>query len=142
MLEDLGEPDIVNSVDRLSRSFLLLRLLLRDLLWLVQSDAAGPTGLLLRNRWLASLSQVLLDELVKVVQILLDLDLLVNLDGLFKAFLDLLCSLSALNELLYAHRWPVLLWFLVQQRLIIHVGLDGCLIQHVLSSRITSFCLS
>lgn len=43
-----------------------------------------------------------LDELVKVVQVLLDLDLLVNLDGLFKAFLDLLCSLSALNELLYA----------------------------------------
>jgi len=103
LVEDLGESNIVNSIDRLSRSFLFLRPLLWDLLWLVQSDAPGPTGLLLRNRWLASLSQVPLDELVKVVQILLDLDLLVNLDGLFKAFLDLLCSLSALDELLYAH---------------------------------------
>ena len=44
-----------------------------------------------------------LDELVKVVQILLDLELLVDLNGLFKAFLDLLCSLSALDELLNTH---------------------------------------
>lgn len=141
-MEDLRESNIINSIDRLSRSFLLLRPLLWDLLWLVQSDATGPTGLLLGNCWLASLSQVPLDELVKVVQILLDLDLLVNLDGLLKAFLYLLCPLSARNELLYAHRWPILLWFLVQQRLIIHVGLNRCLIQHILSSRITSFCVS
>jgi|TARA_B110000285_G_scaffold229549_1_gene294465 hypothetical protein len=83
-----------------------------------------------------------LDELVKVVQILLDLDLLINLNGLFQAFLNLLCSLSTLNELLYPRCWPVLLWFLVQQCLIVDVGFDGCLIQHILSSRITSFCMS
>lgn len=85
---------------------------------------------------------MLLDELVKVVQILLDLDLLVNLDGLFQAFLDLFCSLSTLNELVNARCWPVLLWFLVQQRLIIDVRFEGCLIQHVLCSRITWFCMS
>lgn len=85
---------------------------------------------------------MLLDELVKVVQILLDLDLLVNLDGLFQAFLDLFCSLSTLNELVNARCWPILLWFLVEQCLIIDVGFEGCLIQHVLCSRITWFCMS
>lgn len=141
LVEDLRESNIVNSMGRLSRSFRFLRPLLWEPLWLVQSDATGPTGLLLRDCWLASLSQVLLDELVKVVQILLDLDLLVNLDGLFQAFLDLFCSLSTLNELVNARCWLVLLWFLVQQCLIIDVGFEGCLIQHVLCSRITWFCM-
>ena len=54
LVEDLRKTNIVNSIDRLCRSFLLLRPLLRDLLWLLQSDAA--TGLLLGDCWLASLS--------------------------------------------------------------------------------------
>jgi hypothetical protein len=54
LVEDLREANIANSIDGLCRSFLLLRPLLRDLLWLVQSDAT--TGLLLRDCWLASLS--------------------------------------------------------------------------------------
>ena len=55
-MEDLRKPNIVNGIDRLYRSFLIILLLplLRDLLWLVQSDAT--TGLLLRDCWLASLS--------------------------------------------------------------------------------------
>ena len=84
---------------------------------------------------------MLLDELVKIMQILLDLDLLINFNGLFQTLLNLLCSLSTLNELLYPCCLPALLWFLVQQRLIIDVGFDGCLIQHILSSRISSFVM-
>jgi hypothetical protein len=55
-VEDLRESNIVNSMGRLSRSFRFLRPLLWEPLWLVQSDATGPTGLLLRDCWLASLS--------------------------------------------------------------------------------------
>ena len=79
-----------------------------------------------------------LDELVKVVQIFLNLDLLINLNGLLQTLLNLLCSLSTVNELLDACALSVLLWFLVQQSLIVD-GFDGCLIQRVLSSR---FCMS
>lgn len=56
--------------------------------------------------------QVLLDILVQVVQVLLNLEMLVYFNGLFKTSLHLLLPLLALDELLNGCRRPILLWLL------------------------------
>ena len=53
--------------------------------------------------------QVLLDVLVQILQILSNLEMLVHLDRLFKASLDLLLPLLAFDELLNLCRCSVLL---------------------------------
>ena len=58
---------------------------------------------------LTSLPQVLLDILVQVLQILPNLEMLVHLDRLFKASLDLFLPLLAFDELLNLCRCSVLL---------------------------------
>ena len=58
---------------------------------------------------MTSLPQVLLDILVQVHQVLLNLEMLIYLNRLFKTSLDLLLSLLAFNELLNLYG-PFSLW--------------------------------
>ena len=55
---------------------------------------------------------MLFNILVQVDQVLLNLEMLVDFNGLFKTSLHLLFPLLALNELLNGCRRPIFLWLL------------------------------